>query len=194
MQYNRITVFCASSTKVHEKYFEAARQLAKVLLKNKITAVYGGGAVGLMGELANYILKHDGDIEGVIPGFMMRVEWDHPEVKNMIVTTDMHERKKMLIKNTDAVVALPGGTGTVEELIEVISLKRLGIYLNPIIIVNTDGFYNSLLQLLDKMVEENFMRVEHLNMWMVVDDPAQLIEAINSSVPWSQSAINIAGL
>lgn len=194
MEFNRITVFCASSTKVNEKYFEAARQLAKVLVDNNITAVYGGGAVGLMGEVANYILENGGDVEGIIPGFMMRVEWGHPGVKNMIVTTDMHERKKMLIRNTDAVVALPGGTGTVEELVEVMSLKRLGLYLKPIIIINTDGFYDPLIAMLEKMVQENFMRVEHLNMWMVIKDPAKLMDAIDLSVLWSQTAINIAGL
>ncbi len=187
-------MFCASSRQVKQEYFDAARQLAQVLADNKIIAVYGGGAVGLMGTLADYILENGGNIEGIIPTFMMKVEWGHPGVKNMMVTKDMHERKKRLIHDVDAVVALPGGSGTLEELMEVISLKRLGKFTKPIIIVNTAGFYDSLIALLNKMVEENFMRPDHLNMWKVIDQPAELLEAIQNSNPWSSDAINIAGV
>ena len=190
----RITVYCASSRMVDVKYFEAARQLAEVLTKNNITAVYGGGAVGLMGILADYMLENGGDIEGVIPHFMMKVEWNHPGVTKMVVTKDMHERKELLIREADAVVALPGGSGTLEELMEVISLKRLGKFLKPIIIVNTDGFYDALILLLKKMVEENFMRSEHLKMWKVIEHPYQLIEAIEKSENWDENAIDIAGV
>ena len=95
----RITIFCASSRMVSQKYFEAARQLARVLTDNEITAVYGGGAVGLMGAMADCMLENGGNIEGVIPQFMMKVEWEHPGVKNMIITKGMHERKKRLIDN-----------------------------------------------------------------------------------------------
>ena len=190
----RVTVFCASSRMVHNKYFEATRELAKVFIEHKITAVYGGGAVGLMGMLADYMLENGGNIEGVIPEFMMKVEWGHPGVKNLCITRDMHERKKLLIHNADAVVALPGGSGTLEELMEVISLKRLGIFTKPVILINTAGFYNSLVDLLDKMVEENFMRPEHLRMWKVIDEPSELLQAIQRSDTWNEDAINIAGL
>jgi uncharacterized protein (TIGR00730 family) len=194
MILNRITVFCASSRMVDSKYFEAARQLAEVLTQNNITAVYGGGAVGLMGALADYMLTNGGNITGVIPQFMLKVEWGHPEVKNMIVTKDMHERKQLLIDNADAVVALPGGSGTLEELLEVISLKRLGKFLKPIIIINTAGFYDPLVMLLNKMVEENFMRPDHLKMWKVIGHPSELIEAIHRSEAWNEDAINTAGV
>ena len=112
----------------------------------------------------------------------------------MIITRDMHERKKRLIDNVDAVVTLPGGSGTLEELMEIISLKRLGKFTKPIIIINTNGFYDSLITLLNKMVEENFMRPDHLNMWKVIDHPEELLEAIQNSTPWSDDAINIAGV
>lgn len=190
----RITVFCASSRMVDEKYFEAARQLADVLTKNNITAVYGGGAVGLMGALADTMLSEGGNLEGVIPHFMLKVEWNHPGVKTMIVTKDMHERKELLIRDVDAVAALPGGSGTLEELMEVISLKRLGKFLRPIIIINTDGFYNALILLLNKMVKENFMRPDHLKMWKVIEHPYQLFEAIENSESWDENAIDIAGV
>ncbi|MBN2612430.1 MAG: TIGR00730 family Rossman fold protein [Bacteroidales bacterium] len=191
---HRITVFCASSRMVHQKYFDAARQLAEILTKNKFTAVYGGGAVGLMGALADYMLEKGGDLEGVIPQFMMKVEWGHPGVQKMIVTRDMHERKELLIHNVDAVVALPGGSGTLEELMEVISLKRLGKFVKPIIIINTDGFYDALIVLLNKMVEEHFMRPDHLRMWKVINHPPELMEAIKNSEKWDEDAINFAGL
>lgn len=190
----RITVFCASSRMVDKKYFEAAQQLAEVLTKNNITAVYGGGAVGLMGTMADYMLENGGSIEGVIPQFMLKVEWGHPGIKQMIVTRDMHERKELLIRNVDAVVALPGGSGTLEELMEVISLKRLGKFINPIIIINTDGFYDALIVLLKKMIDENFMRPDHMKMWKVIDHPYELLEAIKNSEIWDEGAINIAGV
>ena len=190
----RITVFCASSRMIDSKYFEAARQLAEVLTKNNITAVYGGGAVGLMGALADYMLQNGGNIAGVIPQFMMKVEWGHPGVKRMIITKDMHERKRILIDGVDAVVALPGGSGTLEELLEVISLKRLGKFIRPVIIINTAGFYDPLVVLLNKMVEENFMRLDHLKMWTVINHPSELIEAIHSSEAWDENAINTAGV
>jgi uncharacterized protein (TIGR00730 family) len=194
MILNSVTVFCASSRMIDSKYFEAARQLAEVLTLNNITAVYGGGAVGLMGALADYMLANRGNITGVIPQFMLKVEWGHPEVKNMIITKDMHERKQLLIDNADAVVALPGGSGTLEELLEVISLKRLGKFLKPIIIINTAGFYDPLVALLNKMVEENFMRPDHLKMWEVISHPSELIEAIHRSEAWDEDAIHTAGV
>ncbi len=177
-----------------EKYFEAARQLAEVLAANSITAVYGGGAVGLMGVLADHILQQGGTIEGVIPEFMMKVEWGHRGIAKMHITKDMHTRKKLLIKNVDAVVALPGGSGTLEELMEVISLKRLGKFTKPIIIINTVGFYDPLVLLLNKMVDEHFMRPDHLRMWKIIDHPADLLHAIETSDLWDENAIRIAGV
>ena len=112
----------------------------------------------------------------------------------MIITKDMHERKRILIDGVDAVVALPGGSGTLEELLEVISLKRLGKFIRPVIIINTAGFYDPLVVLLNKMVEENFMRQDHLKMWKVISDPSELMEAIHSSEAWDENAINTAGV
>jgi uncharacterized protein (TIGR00730 family) len=194
MILKKITVFCASSRMIHATYFEAARQLAEVLTKNGITAVYGGGSVGLMGALADFMIENGGSIVGIIPQFMMKVEWGHPGVKKMIITRDMHERKKLLIDDVDAVVALPGGSGTLEELLEVISLKRLGKFLKPIIIINTAGFYDPLVILLNKMVEENFMRQDHLKMWKIINNPSELLDAIQSSETWDENAINTAGV
>ncbi len=189
-----VTVFCASSKKSSKKYFEAALGIADVLLDNNIAVVYGGGAVGLMGCLADRFIEKGGTIRGIIPDFMVKVEWSHPLVHDMIIVCDMHERKKLLIRNTDAVIALPGGTGTLEELMEVLSLKRLGKFHKPVILVNTNGFYNKLIDFFEKMVEENFLRREHLDAYRVIMTPSELIQAINDSPAWDENAIHSASV
>ncbi len=179
-----ITVYCASSRKIHPKYTHATIDLADELLTRQAQVIYGGGAVGLMGTLADRYLEKGGNIKGIIPEFMVKVEWAHPGVKDMVVVHDMHQRKKMLIEHTDAVIALPGGTGTLEELIEVITLKRLGKFSKPILLLNVDGFYNPLHDFLQKMADEHFLNPEHLGMWKLIDSPAQFWSAIDSSTDW----------
>lgn len=190
----RICVFCASSHKVDSKYFDVAEKTAIQLVKNNITTVYGGGAVGLMGRVADVAMQNNGKVVGIIPGFMMDVEWGHKNITELILVKDMHQRKKQLIENVDAVVVLPGGSGTLEEVMEVITLKRLGKFTKPIIFINTDGFYNGLFELFDKMIEERFMREEHRNIWSSVDTPEEMISAIQSAPAWDESAINIAAV
>lgn len=190
----KVTVFCASSKKVPVKYLNVASELGVMLAREGIEVVYGGGAIGLMGELANSVLSGQGKITGIIPEFMMEVEWGHPQIKSMIVVNDMHERKKRLIDNADAVVVLPGGTGTLEETLEVITLKRLGKFLKSIIFVNTDGFYNDLLNFFDKMVKEKFLGDNHIKIWSVIDHLGELMDAIKNAPPWDASAINNASV
>lgn len=191
---SRVSVFCASSHKVDPKYFDVAEQLADVLVENNITTVYGGGAVGLMGRLADVAMQKKGKVIGIIPRFMLDVEWGHKNITDLIVVKDMHERKKKLIEDIDAIIVLPGGSGTLEEAMEVITLKRLGKFTKPIIFINTDGFYDSLFQLFEKMIEEKFMREEHRNIWISIDHPTQIINAINSAPVWDKSAIKIAAV
>ena len=179
-----VTVYCASSRRIDQKYFVATNQLADQLLKRNATVLYGGGAVGLMGSLADRYIENDGNIIGVIPEFMVKVEWAHPGVNNMHVVHDMHERKKKLIENTDAIIALPGGTGTLEELAEVITLKRLGKFNKPILMLNTDGFYNPLDIFLHKMAEEHFLNKDHLNMWQLINNPVDFWPAIENTKQW----------
>ncbi|PLX13644.1 MAG: TIGR00730 family Rossman fold protein [Marinilabiliales bacterium] len=190
----RISVFCASSHKVDQKYFEVAERLAKVLALNNITTIYGGGAVGLMGRLADTVMSEKGEVIGIIPQFMMDVEWGHENISQLIQVADMHERKKKLVENIDAIVILPGGSGTLEETMEVITLKRLGKFTKPIIFINTDGFYDNLFKLFDKMIDERFMRKEHRKMWTSIDQPEELIDAIKESPIWDENAINIAAV
>lgn len=191
---NRVCVYCASSTKISKQFLESARTLGKIFADNKITTVYGGGSVGSMGALAEGVLQNGGKIIGVIPKFMMELEWGNPLITSMIVVNTMAERKLKFIENVDAVVALPGGTGTLEELAEIISLKKLGLFKKPIIILNTNGFYNALLTFFEIMANENFIRKEHLQIYKVVENPKDIIRAINSTPLWSSSAIDFAAL
>ena len=191
---SKVCVFCASSHKIDKKYFDVAEQTANILVKNNITTIYGGGAVGLMGKLADTVIEKQGDIIGIIPSFMMDVEWGHKNISKLIVVNDMHERKKKLIEGIDAIIVLPGGSGTLEETMEVITLKRLGKFTKPIIFLNTDGFYNHLFNFFDKMIEEKFMREEHRSMWTSVSFPEEIIMAINTSPEWDESAISIAAV
>lgn len=190
----RICVYCASSSKIDESYFDAAEKLAAQLVSHNVTIVYGGGAAGLMGCIADTAIEHGGHVVGVIPKFMTEVEWQHKELEEIHVVADMHERKKKLLEGTDAVIALPGGSGTFEELLEAISLKRLGLYTKPIIIMNINNYYDPLIELLEKSIRESFMSVAHRSMWTVVSDPNDIMSAIENSPDWSSDAISFAAV
>lgn len=191
-KFQQICVYCASSPKVDQKFFDAADQLGDVLADNGIRLIYGGGAVGLMGRIADKVLAKGGEVVGVIPDFMKAVEWEHKGVTQLDVVMDMHERKKRFFIGTDAIVALPGGCGTFEELLEAITWKRLGLLTVPIIIVNTDGYYDPLIQMLDRSVEEKFMAAHHAEMWDVISAPHQLMAALQAAKDWDKDAINSA--
>lgn len=190
----RICVYCASSSKVDAKYFEATKVLAKDFVSNDVTIVYGGGSYGLMGCLADTALEYGGKVIGILPRFMEKVEWGHKNLTQLILVKDMHERKKLLIQDVDAVVALPGGCGTLEELMEVITLKRLGKFTKPIVILNTDNFYYHLKEMLQKMIDERFMRYEHNAIWQFVDNPEDVIPAIQNAPHWDSNAIKFAAV
>ncbi len=190
----KVCVFCASSTKVEETYINDAKKLGEILSQNNISMNYGGGAVGLMGAIANSMLKSKGNVIGIIPKFMVEVEWEHKGVKEMIHVETMAERKQLLVKNVDAVIALPGSTGTLEELFEVLSNKKLGLFTKPVILLNTKGFFNPLIEMLHKIVEENFMRQEHQELWTVVEKPEDVIDAIKNSDTWSIDAFKFAAV
>lgn len=190
----RVCVYCASSNQVDPVYFEAAEKLGTLLTDHGVTVVYGGGAVGLMGKLATTVLEKGGHIVGIMPNFMKEVEWQHKGLKELHLVGDMHERKKKFLEETDALVALPGGCGTLEELLEAITLKRLGLYTKPIIILNINQFYDPLLSMLDKCIAEKFMAEIHRNMWTVIFDPVQTIQAIENACPWPAESIRHASL
>ncbi len=192
MIHKRVSVFCASSNKIDNIYFDAARKLGLALTEHGISANYGGGGVGLMGALADTMMEAGGSIRGIIPQFMVDQGWNHPLVKDMLIVKDMHERKKRLTENIDAFIALPGGVGTLEELLEMMTHKQLGQVLAPIIIINTNQFFDPFLDMLRKMVEEKFMREIHQDIWQVIEDPMYVVKAIEQSPVWDGSAIKYA--
>jgi len=188
----RVCVYCASSEKSDAVYLDAARRVGEILAKNSIVTVYGGGAIGSMGRLAEGVLARGGKIIGVIPRFMQELEWDHKGLSELQVVENMRERKHIMLTGSDAAIALPGGSGTLEELIEAISLKRLGIYLNPIVMVNVRGFFDPLLALLRRCIEERFMDERHAAMWQVAARPEDVLPAVRSSAPWTHEARRFA--
>jgi uncharacterized protein (TIGR00730 family) len=190
----RICVYCASSNQVAPKYFDAARKLGEILAGEKISVVYGGGATGLMGELATSTLRSGGHVIGIMPDFMREVEWAHREVKEFLFVGDMHERKKKFLEYSDALVALPGGCGTFEELLEAITLKRLGLFLKPIIIFNQEGYYDPLLDMLDRAVQEKFMGENHREIWQTVHRVEDILPAIRQTRDWDPDALHRARL
>jgi len=190
----KICVYCASSEKIDSKYFESTKAIAQIIAEAGVHVVFGGGHKGLMGQLATSTLQHGGKITGIMPHFMKAVEWQHKGVEDFIFVEDMHERKKEFLVGTDALLTLPGGCGTLEELLEAITLKRLGKFVKPIIIFNQDGFYDPLIQMLDRCIEEKFMREEHREIWTVITQPEQLLDAIKNAVDWDESAINFAAV
>ena len=190
----RICVYCASSAKIDEIYFEATERLAKILVNSGVQVIYGGGGHGLMGKLADTVLAQGGQIKGIMPQFMNEVEWAHKKVTDFEFTNTMHERKAKFLENIDALIALPGGPGTLEELLEAITLKRLGQFTKPIIILNTNGYYDPLIQMLERCVEEKFLRPIHAEMWTFVHQPEEVMSAINQSMEWDENAISFAAV
>jgi uncharacterized protein (TIGR00730 family) len=190
----KVCVFCASSPGIDKIYFRDAELLGKIFLENNIHVIYGGGAIGLMGHLADTMVSGKGKITGIIPQFMKNMNWAHKGIPEMVEVITMHERKNMMISDVDAVIALPGGVGTLEELTEVITLKQLGQFFSPIIILNTAGFYKHFNEFLHKMIDEHFMREIHKDIWQVVNTPSEVIPAIKNASPWDGSAIKYAAV
>jgi uncharacterized protein (TIGR00730 family) len=187
-----VCIFASSSSKINSEYATAATRLGALLAQAGMSVVYGGGGIGLMGNVADAVLENRGRITGVIPSFMMEAGWDHAGVADMIVTNDMGERKKQMFALADAVVALPGGIGTLEELTEAITLKQLGIYRGAIIMLNTLGFYDPLITFLDNMMTGNFLRFEHKEMWQVSSSPEEVIMFLERRQDWIPDPRSIA--
>ena len=187
-----VCIFASSSSRINSEYATAASELGILLARAGMDVVYGGGGIGLMGMLADSVLKTGGRITGVIPGFMKEEGWDHPQVSEMIITPDMGERKRQMFARADAVVALPGGVGTLEELTEAITLKQLGLFKGSVIILNTLNFYNSLIEFLDHMIEGNFLRYEHKGMWQIAATPVEVMDYLAKNEVWIHDPRSIA--
>ena len=193
-QIHSVCVYSASSTKINPVYFEAAKELGCLLAKRHIRLINGAGSIGLMRSVADGVLENGGEVTGVIPHFMVEQNWHHTGLTELIEVDSMHERKQKMADLSDAVIALPGGCGTLEELLEIITWKQLGLYLNPIVILNINGFFDSLLEMLDRAIDENFMRRQHGDIWKVASTPEEAIELIHSTPVWDSSIRKFAAI
>jgi uncharacterized protein (TIGR00730 family) len=190
----RVTVYASSSNALAKSYYDAAARLGAVLGRAGLDIVYGGGGVGLMRAMADSALAEGAHVHGVIPDFLNTVEHGHKNLSRLEVVTDMRERKHRMIHDSDAVVSLPGGSGTFEEVFEVMTLKRLGYFLGPIVLVNTNGYFDRFVDFLEHSVNERFMSALHLEMWSVVEDPEQVLGAMHSAKKWSRDARKFAAV
>jgi uncharacterized protein (TIGR00730 family) len=188
----RICVYAASSALVAPEFHAAAYALGETLSGSGCSIVYGGGSQGLMGSLADGALSNGGEVIGILPHFMADLEWGHPGLTKLELVEDMRERKHRLLTGSDAVVALPGGCGTLEELFEAITLKRLGLYFNPIVLLNTRGFYAPLQGFMDSVIAERFMNPEHAAMWSLVDRVEEVLPTIAATPKWREDARDYA--
>lgn len=193
-QINSVCVYSASSTKIDPVYFSAAEQLGRLLGERRIRLINGAGSIGLMRSVADAVLREGGKVTGVIPRFMVEQGWHHTGLTELIQVDSMHERKQKMAELSDAVIALPGGCGTLEELLEIITWKQLGLYLRPIVVLNTNGFFNPLLEMLGRAIEENFMRPQHGKIWEVAQSPQEAVDLIHTTPAWDVSIRKFAAI
>ena len=179
----RVCVFCGSSSGARSAYAEATEELATLLVAHGIGVVYGGGGVGLMGKLADAVLAQGGEITGVIPHALVDREIGHQGVHDMRTVGSMHERKALMAELSDAFVALPGGIGTLEELVEVFTWSQLGLHRKPCGLLDVEGYYEELAAFLDHAVRERFLREEHRSTLIVEREPAALLERMRAYEP-----------
>lgn len=194
---NKITSVCvysASSTKIAECYFEAAERLGRLLAERHIRLINGAGNLGLMRSVTDAALQHGGEAVGVIPRFMVEQGWHHEGMTRLIEVDSMHERKQMMAELSDGVIALPGGCGTLEELLEIITWKQLGLYVKPIVVLNVNGFFNPLLEMLSKAVDEHFMRPQHTGIWKVAETPEEAVGLLYTTPLWNKEVRKFAAI
>ena len=185
-----VTGYGASSGQVPAPYVEAAQRLGQLLAQGKHTLVNGAGRTGLMGACADACLEAGGEAIGVIPQFMVDQHWEHQGMTRLEITPDMHVRKERMAQLADACIALAGGVGTLEELLEVITWKQLGLYL----VLNTNGYFNPLLEQLQRAVEERFMRQQHAAIWKVASTPEEALHYAETTPLWDCSVRKFAAM
>lgn len=193
-QIKNVCVYSASSTKIAPVYFAVAEELGHLLASRGINLINGAGSIGLMAATSNAALASGGTVTGVIPRFMIEQGWHHTGLTQLVETETMHERKHLMAEMSDGIIALPGGCGTLEELLEIITWKQLGLYLKPIVVLNIDGYFNPLLEMLQKAIDENFMRPEHGNIWVVANTPEEAVQLLYDTPMWSKEIRKFAAI
>ena len=189
-----VCVYSASSTQIDPIYFQAADTLGRLLAQKGLNLINGAGCLGLMSRISDAALATGGTVTGIIPRFMVEQNWHHKGLTHLIETETMHERKRMMADLSDGIIALPGGCGTMEELLEIITWKQLGLYLKPIVILNTNGFYNPLLEMLERAIDQHFMRRQHGSIWQVAQTPDEAIQLLYTTPMWSKDIRKFAAI
>ena len=197
-QINSVCVYSASSTKIDAVYFQAAETLGRLFAEHHIRLINGArlvlNPVLTSTQMFQSMLKNGGEVTGVIPRFMVEQNWHHTGLTELIEVESMHERKQKMANLSDGIIALPGGCGTLEELLEIITWKQLGLYLNPIIILNTNRFFDPLLEMLEKAIDENFMRRQHGDIWKVAQTPEEAVQLLYETPVWDISIRKFAAI
>jgi len=175
-----ICVYCSSSDALEKKYFDEAAKLGKLIAQNKFNLVYGGAKVGLMGEVARSVTANNGNVIGIIPEIIKDRELAYLESNELIVTKDLRERKRLMAEKADAFIALPGGFGTLDEIMEMITLKQLNLHSKPIIFINTDGFFFFFSEFFDSLVEKNVIKKEYTTLYYFAENPEEALNFIEN--------------
>lgn len=180
---NTIAIYCASSNQIPQKYFEAAHELGTLMGQHRVTLINGAGNMGLMQATADACMDAGGKAIGIIPTFMIKENWHYQRMTQIIETSDMHQRQQEMAQKSDAGIVLAGGFGTLAEFSELVTWKQLGLYLKPIVLLNTDGYFDPLLEFLHKGMQENFLRQEHLDTFAVAATPREALDlAMNAPI------------
>lgn len=182
MKLSSLCVYCGSSTGTDPHFMEAGDAFGRLMAKSNVELIYGGGGVGVMGAVARAVLAEGGRVTGIIPKFLTEIEVEFKEVSELIVTESMHARKQLMFERSQAFVALPGGIGTVEETIEMLTWAQLGRHSNPIIIANLNGFWDPMIELLDHIIKAGFARSSIRRIYSVVDKVEDIIPRIEASL------------
>jgi hypothetical protein len=188
---NALCVYCGSSPGTEPAFIEAAQKFGKILAENGVRLVYGGGSVGLMGALAESVLEHGGEVTGIIPRFLTKLERPKRIAQELVVTADLHERKLRMFERADAFVALPGGVGTLEELVEQLTWAQLGRHRKPILIANVNGFWEPLLALIEHMRTLEFIRRDLPVEYLIVSAVEDVLPALRSALVSASDASDL---
>ena len=175
-----VCVFCGASNNAPKEHLEVGTEFGTVLAKRNIRLVYGGGDCGVMGTVANSVLRNKGQVTGVFPMSLKNIESEHASLSEIIMVESMHERKRIMFERSDAIVVLPGGFGTMDEMFEIITWKQLEFHNKPIVIFNYLGYWDPLIKLMENIIEKGFARSETRRLYKVVDSVEGVLEAISA--------------
>ncbi len=184
---NNICVYCGSSDKVNQSYKDCAIKLGRLMADKNIQLIYGGGQVGLMGLIADSVMANNGKVTGIIPYFLDELEVGKYDISKLIKTDNMHIRKMKMAELSDAFIVLPGGLGTLDETFEILTWKQLGLHNKPIVILNIDGFWDKLIDLIDHQIMEQFATVKNRDLFNIATKAEEAIDILYNSIPYDNN-------